>query len=240
MAKRPFRKIRAAINITKRTGITAPIAALLLLSACVTGPAERIILPQKQEPEAEQAGAYTIVDWQTRTAGQGIPEWVRRFLNGGNREVETMPQYQDRYVFVATGRGSSLEPLQYWAEEFSVQQDFPRLAAVRVEERLAGAAALYPDDEYGEFFETMVKRASDAAYDGVRREDSYWLRRRFYAEDEDAERELYDFFILVSIDREVLTVRVGNMLDNPKGIRTPTRDQAAAIGRIRENFFDGF
>ena len=238
MTKRPFRKIRTVIDGAKKTGAMAPIAALLLLSACVAGPAERIILPQKQE--AEQAGIYAIIDWQTRTGGQNIPEWVRRFLSGGNREVETMPQYRDRYVFVASGRGSSLEPLWYWAEEFSIQQDFPRLAAVRVEERLAGAALLYPDDEYGEFFETMVKRASDAVYDGVRREDSHWLLRRFYAEDKDAGREFYDFFILVSVDREALAARIGKLLDDPRGIRPPTRDQAAAIGRIRENFFDGF
>jgi hypothetical protein len=218
----------------------ALIAAVLLLSACVTGSAQRIILPQKQEAEAERIEAYTIVDWQTKTAGQDIPEWVRRFLNGGSREVETMSRYQDRYVFVAAGRGSNLEPLQYWAEKFSGQRDFPRLVAVRMEERLAAAAALHPDDEYGEFFETMVKRASDASYEGVRREDSCWLQRRFHAEEEGAGEEPYDFFVLVSIDKEYLAARIRDLLDDPGGIRTPTRYQAAAVDRIREIFFDGF
>ncbi|MDR2159337.1 MAG: hypothetical protein LBP23_04630 [Treponema sp.] len=242
MVKRPSKKIRAAVNGAAETVSPALIAVLFLFSACVAGPAQRIILPQKQETEteAERIDAYTIIDWQAKDAEQDIPEWVRRFLNGGNREVETMFRYRGRYVFVAAGRGSSLEPLQYWVEEFSEQRDFPRLVAIRIEERLAAAAALYPDDEYGEFFETMVKRASNASYEGVRREESHWLRRQFLTEDEDAGEAPYDFFVLVSVDKEELATRIEEMLNDPRGIRTPTRYQAAAVDRIRENFFDGF
>jgi hypothetical protein len=217
-------------------------AVFLLFSACATKPVEKIILPQRQETEKDRIEmSYTIIDWQTRTGEQDIPEWVRRFLDGGIREIEAMPQYRDRYTFVAAGRGNSLEALRYWSEEFSERQDFPRLAAVRIEERLAAAAVLHPDDEYGYFFETMVKRASDADYHGARREDSYWLRRRFYTEDdEEADREAYDFFILISIDKGELAARIRTLLDDPGNIREPTRDQAAAISRIRDNFFNGF
>jgi hypothetical protein len=244
MARRPVKKIRTTANGPEKTGPIALAAAFLLFSACATKPADRIILPQKQEQETEksQDGAYTIIDWQGRAEGQDIPEWVRRFLDGGNREVETMLQYRNRYTFVAAARDSSLDALRYWSEEFSDRQDFPRLAAVRIEERLAAAAALYPDDEYGEFFEAMVKRASDTDYYGVvRREDSYWLLRRFYTEnDEEVNNEAYDFFILVSIDRGELAARIRMLLDDPEGIRTPDRDQAAAVNRIRGNFFNGF
>jgi hypothetical protein len=238
MAKQPAKRSRTTARIPGKTGSAALIA--FLLSACVTGPAE-VILPQIQETEEGRIGTYTIIDWQARTEGQDIPEWVRRFLEGGSREVEAMPQYRDRYAFVAAGRDSSLETLRYWSEGFDERQDFPRLAAVRIEERLAAAAVLYPDDEYGEFFEVMVKRASDADYQGVRREDSYWLLRRVYTEDdEETSNDAYDFFILVSVDREELAARIRTMLDNPRGIRTPTRNQAAAVNRIKENFFNGF
>jgi hypothetical protein len=240
MTGQPFKKIRAAVSNPGKTGLITLIA--LLLSACATKPAQRVIdpPPQKQETEEGRIEAYTVIDWQARTEGQDIPEWVRRFLGGGNREVEAMPQYRDRYTFVAAGRGSSLEALRYWSEGFDGQQDFPRLVAVRIEERLA-AAALYPDDEYGEFFEVVVKRASDTDYQGVRREDSYWLLRRSYAEnDGETYSEAYDFFILVSIDRGELAARIRALLDKSRGIRTPTREQSAAINRIRENFFNGF
>jgi hypothetical protein len=241
MTRQPVKKIRAAVSNPGKPELITLIA--LLLSACVTKPVQRIIPPPppKQETEESRIETYTILDWQTKTEGQDIPEWVRRFLDGGNREVETMPQYRDRYTFVAASRGSSLEALRYWLEEFNEQQDFPRLAAVRIEERLAGAAVLYPDDEYGDFFEVMVKRASNADYQGIRREDSYWLRRRFYTETgEETYGEAYDFFILLSIDREELAARIRTLLDNHGGIRTPTRDQAAAVNRIKEKFFDGF
>jgi hypothetical protein len=242
MAKKPLTKIRAAVSEGGKKGPLALIA-VFLLSACSTEPARMIILPQEQETEAEQTEAYTILDWQERTERQDIPEWVRRFLSGGNREVEAMPQYRGRYVFVAASRGGSLEALQYWAGEFSDVQDFPRLVAVRIEERLAGAALLYPDDEYGDFFEVMVKRASDASYHGARRETSFWLRRQFHEEDDEDENEdpeAYDCFVLVSIDREELAVQIRAQLANPRGVKTPTRDQAAAVDRIRENFFNGF
>ncbi|MDR1900106.1 MAG: hypothetical protein LBQ55_08870 [Treponema sp.] len=240
MAKKPPTKIRTAVSGGGEKGPLALIA-VLLLSACAAEPTRMIILPPEQKTEPEQTETYTILDWQERTGGQDIPEWVRRFLIGGNREVEAMPQYRGRYVFVAASRGGSLEALQYWAGEFSDVQDFPRLVAVRIEERLAGAAVLYPDDEYGEFFEVMVKRASDASYHGARRETSFWMRRQLHdGDDENEDPEVYDCFVLVSIDREELAGQIRPQLANPRGVKTPTRDQAAAVDRIRETFFDGF
>jgi hypothetical protein len=205
-------------------------------------PPKIIIQPDQAEAaglQREQEGA--ILSHQNTGRGEAVPEWVSRFLDRGSRGVEELEGYEDAYAFVGVSRGMNFKALGHWAEGFSATQDFPRLAALRIEARLINAASLYPDDEYGEFFEALVKKASDAEYTGVVKEASFWLLRQYQQDDEDAPiRERYEFFVLMYIEKGEFQAQAQTLMADIRTKKPPTREQAAAINRIKETFFDDF
>ena len=237
----------------------------LVLCACVSR--QEIVLLPEPEPvpaEADAVASGRIIASQNGAANVPIPEWLDRFLgrpqgvrseNGRLRHVEAMTAYWNKYVFVGTNRGINLDALRQWALELTVAQDFPRLAARRIENRLVEAASLYPDDEYGAFFEAIIKGASDAEYPEAVKEGTFWIKRRIDGSgaaasgqelyglsetDNPPERELYEFFVLISIDKSRLQARIQELLEHTEAPVTPTRDQAAAIQRMRQHFFEVF
>ncbi|GHV55658.1 hypothetical protein AGMMS49579_19070 [Spirochaetia bacterium] len=236
------------------------LACSLVFTGCVSGSRATALKVPAQGPQAgeKRPQSFQIIDYQTRTAGADIPEWVNRYLAESARGVEKLAEFEDKYIFVGKGEGVNFNALRQWEMAFSPAQDFPRLVASRIEARIIGAAQnAILDDTYGPFFEALIKEASDAQYQGAVMETSFWVKLLFSPDEAGAEneeneeserigvnREVYDFLILISIDKNQLESQIIAIFDaaresiptNPK----PRRDQTAAINRLRQYFFIGF
>ncbi|GHU72011.1 hypothetical protein FACS189450_09000 [Spirochaetia bacterium] len=190
---------------------------------------------------------FQIIDYQDRAKEGKIPEWVDSYLAEGIRGVENIPEFQNKYVFIGLSEGVNFNALSQWEEAFSPAQDLARLIAFRIGARFTTAVQSDPDDTYGEFFETMIKGASDAQYQGAVKETGFWILRLSPAKETDEEseeqevnREVYDFLVLISIDKKQLESQINAIFNAAKENINPRKDQAAAINRIGENFFEGF
>jgi hypothetical protein len=99
----------------------------------------------------------------------------------------------------------------------------------------------------------MIKKLSDEEYPGAVKESVFWTKQRGIQtkaeteEDADPDTppesvvvERYEFLILFSIDRTAFQTQINNILADMKTAAAPTRDQTAAINKIRLNFFEGF
>ncbi|MDR1858176.1 MAG: hypothetical protein LBQ69_01765 [Treponema sp.] len=227
--------------------------AVLVLAACA-GQRKRIIIRPDPGEDRQQKPVDSIESWQVieSQSGQGdddIPDWVYRYYVSGIHGIEALDRYSDKYVFIGETRGGNMHALRQWANGFTVQHDLPRLVAARVEHRLVSPASLYPDDEYGQYFEMLIKAVSNEEFPEAVKEETFWVKRRMVpasAEDGDnppqaeTATELYEFLVLISIDGESLKNQLREIM---AGIQTkvpPTRDQAASISRIRQAFFVGF
>ncbi|MDR2479743.1 MAG: hypothetical protein LBD48_10595 [Treponema sp.] len=233
--------------------ILPPLFAAVVMFISCAGQNDKIVFRPDAPPDhppGVNIDVYEIVENQSGPGSGGLPEWVIAFLGGGIRETEALYQYQDKYFFVSENRGTNASALRQWADNFSAAQDFPRLAAMRVEKRLTAAAVLYPDDEYGEYFEVLIKKVFDAEYPGVVREDSFWIKRQIEvlppgtvteaAPDPALPEESYDFFILVSIDKNIFQAKIRELMSGIKTTVPPSRSQAASISRIQQTFFEDF
>lgn len=206
------------------------LCAAFFLGACTGEPAAapaQTPLPAGKSPE------YQIMDYPGKEAGEEIPLWVSRYLSGGNAAVEALPQYEDSYVFIGENSGTNINALRQWTIGFMVDQDFPQMVSSRVQARIFAAGGENPDKVYGRYFEYAVKNTFDSGYMGPRREADYWVLKRYAGED------VYEFFILVQIDKDFLKKQLDGILfklDNPQ----VTREQAAAIERLKANFYEGF
>jgi len=242
------------------------IPALLLLTSCTMLANRRVHRPDAAPPVAQAPRPFTVTDFRDRDSGYEMPEWVALWLEGGVQAVETLEAHEGRHVFVSRNQGSSLNALHQWAQWFTPELDFPRLAAARIEERFLSGVSR-PDNVYGSFFVSLIRMASDAQWTGAVREDDFWLHRRFYPAENNGDEfaapqnsfadggfffdgflfsplpeieEVWEFLILVSIDRDLFASQLDTVFRSVSPNPPPTRDQVNAANRVIDTFFDGF
>jgi hypothetical protein len=181
--------------------------------------------------------AGNITETKNGSARQ-IPAWLRSFLDNGIEAVERLDAYSNKYVFIGINEGENIAALNKWVEYYTVMQDFPMLAAVRIEKRMYLTASLYPDDEYGAFYETMIHNAYNAVYSGAVKEDNYWIKTRSSNTEEPSEN--YIFFILITIEKNLMQSIIRNMIAKTNAAVTITASQSVSVNRLRNTFFEGF
>jgi hypothetical protein len=227
----------------------------ILLAACAGRQSKVIFRPDPgQDILQEQTGpseTWQIIESQNGPGETDIPEWVLRYYSRELRTLETPRAYGGKYLFIGRSRGDNLNVLRQWINGFSLVQDMPRLVAQRVERRLIVTASLYPDDEYGEYFETLIKKISDGEYPGAVVEQTFWVKRKLIPRDEESNTgveleneniisERYESLILISINKDMLQKQIQEIIEGIKTTTPPTREQTAAINGIRQSFFEGF
>jgi hypothetical protein len=212
---------------------------MLLLAACVgepKGAPEPELIPQALEP----AEVFQIQDHAFREVGGEIPSWVNIFMKEGIGALEDLPEYRNKYIFIAGNRGTNFAALLQWLGGFTILQDFPRLVSSRIQARFTVSTPGNPDDNYGAFFEGIVKKAHDTFYYGAAVEDTFWLLVQSFQEDGTSpDEKIYLFFIFISIDKRVLELQINEILDNVPA-DPASRDQIVMIQSLKENFYTRF
>ena len=241
-------------NMKKQYG-TVLLCAVFILAACAGQRSKVIFRPDPGEDRqlhpSNPLESWQIIETRNGSGDRGIPEWVRRFFENRIHGIESMDEYTGKYVFIGENWGENLFSLRQWADGFTEVYDLPRLVAARVERRLVSSASLYPDDEYGQYFETLIKKVADGEFSGAVKEQTYWVKRARPpgGNEEEGEEEpdqlnnaaeLYEYLVLISIDTETLQGQLRQIMTGIKTTVPPTRDQAAAINRIQQAFFEGF
>jgi len=187
-------------------------------------------------------GISDIIGTKDGSQSGYLPTWLSFYIIGGLEAVENLNRFNDKYVFIAVNESDNFIVLTRWADNFSAAQDLPMLAAARVERRMISSASLYPDDEYGLFFETMVKNAYNSGYPGAVKEETYWIKTKTGNDspDSNSQSETIMFFVLISVDKNTIQTVITDLAAQTAASVTLTRNQSAAVNRLRQTFFDGF
>jgi hypothetical protein len=194
-----------------------------------------------RDQKAVQIG--NIIETKDGDENLYLPDWLSAFFKGGIEEVEKNTAYYGKYVFIGSNEGVNFKALNIWADNFSAVKDFPVYAAKRIEKRMIYSALLYPDNEYGTFFETMVKKAHNTIYSGVVKEDVYWVKVLNNGENTgivNNNTEIYTFFVLLTIDRITMRNIVNGMMTETITAVNPAGAHRNAVNRLRQYFFEGF
>jgi len=178
-----------------------------------------------------------IIETKNGAANQ-MPEWLRSFLGSGTGAVEKLDDFNNKYVFIGINEGQNFAALSKWVEYYTVAHDFSLLAAERIEKRLYLTASLYPNDEYGMFYETMIQNAYNTEYSGTVKEDSYWIKIKI--ENDEDFSENYVFYVLLTIEKNVLQAIIRDMIAKTSASVTLTKSQTNAVNKLRNTFFEGF
>lgn len=155
--------------------------------------------------------------------------------------MERLYAYRSAYIFIKENRGSNKDALMQWASHFSVEREFPRMVAKRVQNRLERSVKTYPDYEYGVFFENAVKAFSDAHYKHAVKLDDFWFERLISVEDDvEVNRREFLFLIIVAIERRRLVDQINAVFSTIPLIPEPTNAQLNVISHVKSAFFTGF
>ena len=173
-----------------------------------------------------------IIETKSGVSSEIGPEWLSVFISEGIRATERIETYREKYLFVAVNEGGNFTVLDKWAQNISATHDLAVLVGNRIEERMILNASLYPDDEYGDFFEIFIKNAYNTEYQSAVKEDIYWIRH--------SQPEIYTFFVLFSVDRNTMVLILRRMMSQANITASPTGSQAASVNRLRQTFFEGF
>jgi hypothetical protein len=213
----------------------------LFFSGCtISTPLQRPV-GRVEETEDPRFVSWQILDYQNKDEGGIVPIWVSSYLLGGNQAVEKLQAYDGYYVFVSQNTGTNFSALEQWKAAFNPELDFARLAAVRIEKRFLATAQSYPDYEYGAYFEALIRLASDSVWEGATKDDEFWMLREFpEADGFMVKPEMYDFLILVKIEKSLLASQIRTLLQNVQPLSPLSRDQNAAVQRVQDRFFEEF
>jgi hypothetical protein len=215
------------------------ILGAFFLSSCTTNSSKRAYKLLEVPEVTTNPRIFTVIDYKNKSTGEAIPEWVNLYLISGLREVEALRTYQGSYVFVHRNEGNNFNALQLWQDNFSVELDFPRLAATRIEARFS-ASIPYPDEEYGAFYEALIRAASDASWTGARTEDDFWVRKRYPASETEGEQENWEFLILITMEKSRFSSQLGKIFENINPVPPPDNNQISAINHVKEQFYEKF
>jgi len=181
-----------------------------------------------------------IIETKDGSGVGSMPHWLIAYIDGGIEAVEKLEAYSSKYVFIAVNEGENFSVLNKWIENFSERLDFPMFAAARIDKRMIASASLYPDNEYGRFYETMIKNAHSSVYPGAEKEGTYWIKVWFERENTWEYAENYKFFVLITMNKMSLQTIIRNMIIRVENAVTATSAQSSAISRLRQSFFEGF
>jgi len=225
----------------KKILAAACLSILLILFSCVgRNPPNYFPVPDSginKDEDVFTVDVSNIIETKNGSARQ-IPAWLRSFLSGGIEAVEKLDAYSNKYVFIGINEGANISPLKKWIEYYTVTQDFPMLAASRIEKRMYLTASMYPDDEYGAFYEAMIHNAYNAVYPEAVKEDNYWIKTK--SENAGESSENYKFFVLITIDKILMQSIIRNMMTQTAADAAMTNVQNISVNRLRNTFFEGF
>jgi len=215
---------------------------ILIIFSC-TGQADTVFVsvPDSNYFKFEQIiiNTYNIIDTEYGNLTH-LPAWMRSFISGGIEEIEKLDSFYGKYVFLALNESVNFSAQNFWVSNFSEVRDFTIMAARRIEKKMILSSTLYPDDEYGAFFEAMVKKANNTVFTGAVKEDSCWIKFISGNGIENADSDIYISFLLLTIDISLMQRIVTGMMNEIIADVSVTRTQRNNINRMRQNFFTGF
>lgn len=211
------------------------LVVVLGLVACVSGPEPAATQPPKPKdtpaPTAPPPPPPQIIEHKTSDFGGSVPEWVTKTA----LELEQDDEFSDYYVFIEDHPGGKdLQGLKIWAKNFSAASSIAAMVSNRVKSKFVGAAA--GDANMLEtYMEQVVKTVSEAEFSGMRINDEFWVKKRYFLDDGSVEKEEYRYLFLITVPRKAINDAIKRAFDEAV---PETAEERSAMDRVKDAWGD--
>ncbi|GHU41451.1 hypothetical protein FACS1894190_09560 [Spirochaetia bacterium] len=168
------------------------------------------------------------------------PSWVTEYFFN---DLQTIDRTRDDYVFIAEETSSNLKVLLQWEKNFFVEQDIRQLVFMRVYNRFIDNIRISPDEQYGIFFERVLKQTANVFWPDAQQIESFWAIVEYPRDSAQAGSvNFYKLLILNTIPKKTVQAELQSIMNGIQFAKKerPDKDQMIAINRIKNNFFDNF
>ncbi|MDA8410780.1 MAG: hypothetical protein M0001_10345 [Treponema sp.] len=217
--------------------VAATVSALVIVASCASAP------PPKQPELVVKSPPYDILQTKGTLLGMNdSPSWVIADLQGGEKAVEKLPDYQKDYVVVVGVTGKDLEATQMAAGLLDAQTQVANYLSRRVKETFSGAQ-VGDKDKLETYMERVVKSVSEVQFSGFQKAADWWVQLRWYKDQNKRkiDHDEYRVFQLYTIDKDVLQTQFDKILaDAGKTEAQMTPDKQKAMDLVNQAMKSGF
>jgi hypothetical protein len=188
------------------------VLLILAVSACATKApeqADRITL-------SSTANATTLEHKGTAFGINDLPQWIAEYLNRGLPGVESLDDYKGKYCIIAEERGTELQPLLTWVNNFNAQQQIGATIETRVVSVFKANESKVPDNADSQRkYSNSINSLITGTYTGARKEGDWWLKQLISNKGQPDEIR-YTAIALYTIDKNVLDNQIAAKIEEIK------------------------
>ncbi len=217
--------------------ILAAVLAVCLLFASFSSAKEE---PKPEPVELTSVVTTKILDHKGASLGKTtLPQWIDAYMDFGARGVEKLADFAEEYCFVAEYQATNLNAGQAWLDGFEVPQVIARQLQSRVESLFVGAAVGAPEDDYGTYFENVVKTTTDVSFSGAKKIQDYWVLVRTYDPDiKNTYEDAYHLYVLYTMPKSLLDKQIANEIEKAMDDGEMTEAQKSAFDNVKKILAD--
>lgn len=200
--------------------------------SCASAPKAEVVEEEENPITKSNVKMPDTLDYKGQAYGMSIPDWVMQ----RPVEMEEMDRYAEKYVFkVESPRSGSQQGAEMYAENMQAFAEVAKLINNRVQSKFSGAT-VGDRDSVETYMEQVTKSLADAQVSGLRKEDSFWVYRRYYDADGEVEEEAFTVLLLYTIDRGVLDELITSAIE---GTTPDTEEGTRAKDLVKGELSEG-
>jgi len=216
--------------------LLAVLAVFAFVLACVSQPRVEPVkatpVPATPVPTPPPPPPPQIIEHKTSDFGGQVPDWLTKTV----LEMEKESEFKDYYVFIIDEPGGkSLQGLKTYAENFDRDGAVAQMVSTRVKSKFVGALA-GDIDMVESYMEKVVKSVAEAEFSGMRTVEDFWVKKRYFTNTGDVEKEEFRYLMLVTVPRKAINDAINRALD---GNKPETKEEKSAVDRVKEAWGDG-
>jgi len=173
--------------------------------------------------------------------GIKTPKWVELAIIGGYRDIEKLPDYKDKVVFIAQFEAQNLQSAQLLAERMQADTEIARYLSTRVKDAFKGANVADADSKnFGAYGERFVMSVGEATFSGFRMEADWWVKVQTYTPENKPDKQIYRVIQLWAIDKNMLQKQFDMLFSQMAGGEPPTPEQKRAMDLVQNTVTKDF
>ncbi len=173
--------------------------------------------------------------------GVKTPKWVELAIVGGYRDIEKLPDYKDKVVFIAQFEAQNLQSAQLLAERMQADTEIARYLSTRVKDAFKGANVADADSKnFGAYGERFVASVGEAKFSGFRMEADWWVKVQTYTPENKPDKQVYRVIQLWAIDKNMLQKQFDILFSQMAGGEPATPEQKRAMDLVQNTVAKDF
>lgn len=218
------------------TIFAAVLTVCLLFAGCASSAPAPAPEPEPEPIELPSRVKTEVLDHKGASLGKSaLPEWIDAYIDFGAAGVEELAKFQDQYCFIAEYHAENLDAGLAWVKGFEVPQLIARQIQLKVESIFVGAAVGAPEDDYGTYFENVVKSTTDVSFSGAKLVQDYWVLVRTYDPDiKNTYSDAYQIYVLYTMPKAMLDKQLNNEIDKAMDDGEMSESQKEAFKNVKK------